>query len=228
MSATDQHQTVSAEAGPDADLSSPASEDAGKDSSAWIIFLFFAIGFVGSILIGWFVFPNWLYSTKVQPIDFNHSLHMEMVDDGCNSCHFFREDGSFAGVPTLAQCADCHQDVQGSDPNEEVFVNEYVLKEKEVPWYIYSKQPDCVFYSHSAHVQGAGMSCESCHGDIGNSEHLRPYQENRLTGYSRDIWGYSISRLGASKYVPSMKMNDCAKCHAKETGYKGYCFQCHK
>jgi hypothetical protein len=100
----------------------------------------------------------------------------------------------------------------------------------EVPWLNYSKQPDCVFFSHSAHVIGADMSCESCHGDIGTSEHTRVYEENRLTGYPRDIWGNSISRL--EKPEPGeprpMKMNDCAKCHLEETGHKGACFQCHK
>ncbi len=211
------------EAGP-----SPVADDSSRKASGFTVFAFFVVGLVGSLITGWIFFPELLYSTKYQPIDFNHKLHMEMVDDGCNSCHYFREDGTFSGIPDLESCMECHTEVMGSDPEEEKFVTEYVEKEKEVPWLVYSRQPDCVFFSHAAHVKGAGIDCASCHGDIGNSEHLRPYQENRLTGYSRDIWGYSIARLGKPRYGSRGKMNDCAACHLKETGSKGSCFQCHK
>ncbi len=207
----------------------PGSIDAlEKQSSGWMVFMFFIIGFVGSLLAGWLLFPGLLYSKKQQPVDFNHSLHMEMVSEGCESCHYFREDGSFAGVPGLDRCIECHESIQGEDPQEEIFVTRYVEKQQEVPWLIYSRQPDCVFFSHTAHVHGAKMSCESCHGDIGSSTTLRPYEENRISGYSRDIWGYNIARLGKPKYAVPMKMNDCANCHEKETGSKGACFQCHK
>jgi len=197
---------------------------ARKGASGWMVFAFFAVGFIVSVLSGWFAFPDLLYSEKQQPIDFNHALHLDMVSEGCESCHYFREDGSYAGVPELSSCVDCHTSVQGADPAEETFVAEYVDNNKEVPWLIYSKQPNCVFFSHAAHVKGAGMDCETCHGDIGTSESLKTYQENRITGYSRDIWGHNIARIGND----GMKMNDCAACHLEKTGTKGACFQCHK
>ena len=77
------------------------------------------------------VFPKLLYSQKKQPFDFNHALHNELVDEGCESCHFFREDGSFAGAPKLEQCVGCHEEVQGETEEEEIFVNEYVANERE-------------------------------------------------------------------------------------------------
>lgn len=177
------------------------------------ILLFFILGFAASLVVGWVIFPQLLYSTKAQPIDFDHRLHNVEVGD-CESCHYFREDGTFSGVPTLAQCVDCHEDVMGETEDEAVFVEQYVWKDREVPWLVYSRQPDCVFFSHAAHVIKAGMECESCHGDIGHSTSLRPYQENRITGYSRDIWGYSIAGFGGGP-VPRMKMDDCAECHAQ-------------
>jgi len=224
MSQTDQHQPVSTKAMPG------ANETPAANSTGWIIFLFFMIGFVGSLLAGWILFPELLYSKKNQPIDFNHAIHLDQVDDGCESCHFFREDGTFAGMPGLDSCIDCHEEAQTDNPEEIKFVEEYVTQGIEVPWLNYSKQPDCVFFPHSAHVIGADMSCETCHGDIGNSEHTRVYEQNKLTGYSRDIWGHNIARLGKHKQgePAPMKMNDCAKCHKKETGHKGACFQCHK
>jgi len=115
----------------------------------------------------------------------------------------------------------------GETEDEAVFTEEYVSKEKEVPWYVYSRQPDCVFFSHVAHTEAGGMDCVSCHGHIGESISSRPYEENRITGYSRDIWGKNI--FGIKKHSwDRMKMDDCAACHKKETGHQGYCFQCHK
>ena len=109
----------------------------------------------------------------------------------------------------------------------EIFITEYVEKEKEVPWLIYSEQPDCVFFSHAAHVVKAGMDCRTCHGEIGESTTTRTYEENRITGYSRDIWGKNIWGIKKNSW-DRMKMDDCAGCHEKETGSKGACFQCHK
>lgn len=207
-----------------------AAEKQGNEMFGWAVFFFFMIGLAGSLIVGWVIFPQVLYSKKYQPIDFNHSLHLDQVSDGCNSCHYFRKDGSFVGLPDLSACIDCHQGVLGSDPEEEKFVSQYVEPNKEVEWLSYFRQPDCVFFSHAAHVLAAKMTCESCHGDIGHSEHSKIYQQNRISKYSRDIWGYSISRFvkPAANEGMTMKMNDCAKCHLKETGDKGACFQCHK
>jgi hypothetical protein len=225
MDTNDQQHPVSSAASPETG-DAPAGKD--KNGTGWVILLFFLIGFVGSMLSGWLVFPDLLYSEKEQPIDFDHQLHMGVVYEGCQSCHYFREDGQFSGIPDLYSCSSCHQFVQGTDPEEEKFVNEYVLPNKEVPWLVYSKQPDCVFFSHAAHVKGADMECATCHGDYGHSTQTRTYQENRITGYSRDIWGYNIARLGEPKYGRRMKMNDCADCHERMTGHKGYCFECHQ
>ena len=199
-----------------------------EDKGLLAVILSFLVGLVISLVIGWVVYPALLYSEQEQPIQFDHDLHMYEVMDGCESCHFFREDGTFAGVPTLEQCIDCHQYPIGDSEAELKFVEEYVEQNREVPWLIYSKQPDCVFFSHAAHVIKAGMSCEACHGPVGKSTSLKPYQENRITGYSRDIWGQDLTGIFKKHPWDSMKMDDCARCHEKETGSKGACFQCHK
>ena len=51
----------------------------------------FGAGFVPHFLAGWFIFPLLLYGEKQQPIDFNHKIHQEAVDEGCEICHFFSE-----------------------------------------------------------------------------------------------------------------------------------------
>ena len=197
------------------------------------ILLFFIIGVALSMVVGWAVFPKVLYSHKSQPFNFNHKLHLEQVD-GCQSCHFFREDGSFSGSPTLAQCIDCHSEKMGESEDEAVFVEQYVSKDREVPWRKYARQPDCVFFSHAAHVYGAKLECRTCHGEIGTSESLKPYEENRITGYSRDIWGHNIAGIKRNTW-DRMKMDDCAQCHetagihdsSVQTG-RDACFVCHK
>ena len=197
------------------------------------IILFFIFGFLASLILGWAIFPTLLYSKKKQPVAFDHAKHNDEVDNGCESCHFFREDGSYSGVPKLEQCIDCHDEVVGETETEALFVFEYVQKNREVPWLIYSRQPPNVFFSHAAHVKKAAMECVECHGSIGESEGLKIYQQNRITGYSRDIWGGNIAGLKKNSW-DRMKMDDCVECH-REKGVnqgsvqteKGGCFVCH-
>ena len=122
----------------------------------------------------------------------------------------------------------------GEDEEEIKFVEEYVQKEKEVPWLVYTRQPDCVFFSHAAHVVMAQIDCKTCHGDVGESDHLKTYEANRITGVSRDIWGKNIAGWKNNTY-DRMKMDDCADCHEKMDvpassvqTKKDACFVCHK
>ena len=177
----------------DEPVSAPDSAAAEKQiresliKSSGPVILFFLLGFAASLVVGWYIFPKLLYSQKRQPFNFNHALHIEVVTDECESCHFFRDDGSFSGVPKLEQCTGCHEEQQGESEDEKLFVTEYVSKQREVPWLVYARQPDCVFFSHAAHAKKAEMECVTCHGPISESEESRIYEENRITGYSRDI-----------------------------------------
>ena len=182
----------------------PSREDGG-------FVVFFLVGLLGALLVGWFLFPQVLFSKTEQPIHFNHKVHMEDVGMACEDCHFYREDGSFQGFPTTESCAECHADVTGGDtPGEKAidkFVTEYVETGKQVPWLTYQYQPDNVYFSHIAHN---GFDCTTCHPDVGMSESAPPYYENRLTGYSKD----------------TMKMWQCERCHAELEVSNG-CYVCH-
>ncbi len=203
--------------------------------------VFFVLGFIGSLILGWVIFPMALYSSQSQPMDFNHALHLnpEIVDgiegdteaEKCLYCHEFRDDGTFAGIPKLEKCTECHDDPEsplGETPEEKEFLEKHVAEEIEIPWLSYYRQPDCVFFSHVAHVQMGEVECGSCHGDHGTSEILPVYKKNRLTGYSIDIWGRRISGWKSNPW-DRMKMDDCAECHT-EKGHEenNACFVCHK
>jgi hypothetical protein len=236
MSTEDKANKISSEVQnqePNTPQKNPATPPPGAGAAGPII-LFFIFGLAASLVLGWVVFPQLLYSQKEQPIKFNHVLHNELVDNGCESCHYFREDGTYSGVPKLAQCIDCHEEVQGESAEEEKFVTQYVQRDREVPWRVYSRQPDCVFFSHAAHVKMGKMDCVTCHGPIGESETLKVYEANRITGLSRDIWGRNIAGFKKNSW-DRMKMDDCSECHQREDVNqnsvqtdKGGCFVCHK
>lgn len=187
----------------------------------------FVLGVVVFAAMGWIVTPIILYAEIPQPMSFNHQLHGPDGDAGksCEECHPFREDGSFAGIPGLDNCKECHEEAMGETPDEKKLVEGHIAQDKPIPWKVYAKQPSCVYFSHAAHVTNAGMECQECHGDHGNTKVLRPYQENRLTGYSRDIWGWAMH--GFADPPERMKMDDCANCH-RENGVREACFVCHK
>ncbi len=204
-----------------------ASGEVKDDKGLGLGVIFFLVAFVTCFLGSTLLFPKLLYSKKEQPFNFDHQLHVYEAGD-CDACHYYRDDGTFSGIPKLATCLDCHtEDPLGGTEDEAIFAEEYVANEKEVPWFVYSRQPDCVFFSHAAHTIAAEMDCVTCHGHIGESTSSRPYEENRITGYSRDIWGKNIFGIKKNSW-DRMKMDDCAECHKEETGHQGYCFQCHK
>ena len=217
-------------------MKKPVSSSEKSSKGGWIFFL---AGLIPALIAGWVVFPMVLYSSQPQPINFDHFVHLDEdagIDgdtetERCGYCHGFRDDGTFEGIPKLAKCMECHDDPEspiGETQNEIEFLERYVSHEKEIPWLSYYKQPDCVFFSHIAHVQMGEMECRVCHGEHGTTERLPAYKANRLTGYSINIWGKNISGHKKNTW-DRMKMDDCAECHTKK-GHEenNACFVCHK
>jgi len=203
--------------------------------------IYFAAGLIPALFIGWILFPIILYSDQQQPLNFSHALHMDAdIVDGiegetalqrCLFCHSFRDDGTFVGIPKLENCMYCHDDPEtplGESPEEARFLKDYVAYEKEIPWLSYSKQPDCVYFSHIAHVKMGNMDCRICHGDHAKTDKLPVYKKNLLTGYSINIWGKNILGYKSNTW-DRMKMDDCAECHTRK-GHEenNACFVCHK
>ncbi|MEZ4386418.1 MAG: menaquinone reductase multiheme cytochrome c subunit QrcA [Candidatus Krumholzibacteriia bacterium] len=185
-----------------------------------------AAGLAAGLAVGWLLLPRLLYGREAQPLDFNHVLHTDDAGLACQDCHRLRDDGSFAGLPDLAGCADCHTETQGDSPDEQRLVDDYVSTGRPIPWLVSSRQPQNVYFSHAAHVKLAAIACSRCHGDIGASTSLPVYEYNRISTYSRRIWGPRIAG-GGPRESDSMKMSDCTDCHARR-GVADHCLMCHK
>ncbi len=210
--------------------------DRYASKGGWIFFL---AGFLGALVLGWYIFPILLYSSQPQPINFNHALHLD-EDIGiegdtemerCEYCHGFRSDGTFGGIPNIDKCVECHDDPEsplGETEAEAAFLNNYVAEGKEIPWLSYSKQPDCVYFSHIAHVKMGEIACATCHGPHAETEVLEERKVNRISSYPISIWGKNISGWKTNTW-DRMKMDDCAECHT-ERGHEenNACFVCHK
>jgi len=188
---------------------------------------FFGFGLAVALFAGWIVFPRVLYVQKHQPLDFLHKTHAEKsgIAD-CAECHTIREDGTFAGLPPMEKCAGCHSDRISDSQAEATLVDSYIKTGHETPWLVYSQQPANVWFSHAIHVKRAGLACTECHSSYGESDQVRVYQVNRISGYSRDIWGHSISRLRRAPHE-GMKMSDCEDCHRRRNVEVG-CLGCHE
>jgi hypothetical protein len=188
--------------------------------------LLFATGFAAALAAGWVGFPAALYEKSEQPLQFNHLAHKDTGGMACADCHGFREDASFAGIPKLENCAGCHAEPLGNTPAEKRLVEHYVTPNRELVWHVYSRQPMNVRFSHAIHVESAKLKCEECHGDHGTTKNVRLYYENRISGYSRDVWGSNLARINL-KLGEGMKMTDCEDCHARHGVHAG-CLGCHK
>lgn len=183
-------------------------------------------GVAAALVFGWWIFPELLYTSIDQPIQFNHAAHVASAGLSCTDCHTIGEKGRFAGLPTLAQCTGCHAEAIGETEEERLFVENHVKTDREVAWHVYARQPDNVFFSHSVHTTVGGIECKRCHGPHGETTFLRPYVYNRVSGYSRDIWGSSISGIPSAPW-DGMDMDQCIRCHATSSR-RSACLDCHK
>jgi hypothetical protein len=186
----------------------------------------FLAGMLAALGAGWIGFPLAIYKSRPQPVDFSHKVHAEKAGSACEDCHAFRADGTFSGIPTLDKCAGCHAAPMGSTVAEKKFIDQYVTPNREPQWASYARQPENVYFSHIAHVKLARLKCEQCHGDQKSNDKPRLYQEDRISGYSRDIWGRSPSKI-ALRAEGGMTMDDCVACH-RENGLEHSCLDCHK
>ncbi len=102
-----------------------------------------------------------------QPVLFSHRHHAGELGIDCRFCHQTVETTGFAGMPATETCLICHSQIFRDTPMLRPVI---VSAESNQPlrWNYVNKVPDHVYFDHSIHI-AKGVSCTTCHGDVGNS-----------------------------------------------------------
>lgn len=166
----------------------------------WVVI---PIGIIVILIAAVFVSRRLALAVPEQPIAYSHQTH---VDAGvqCLYCHSSAMRSSVADIPSVEKCMGCHEVIATESKAVEALAGYWERKEP-IPWKRVNRLPDFVYFSHQPHV-GAGLNCESCHGDVGQMDIARP--------------------------VVKMDMGWCLECHLEQPEEKverlSDCLACHK
>lgn len=131
-----------------------------------------------------------------RPFSFNHKVH---ANEGieCADCHSGAETGDEPGMPALAGCMLCHQDIDANKPPERkvaTLFDEQGYRAARSNHLDHEK-----LFSHQKHVQ-KGLECKGCHVGIEASESIAG---------RRTITMATCQACHAEQKVA----NECATCH---------------
>jgi hypothetical protein len=140
-------------------------------SSNTVVRFFLALGAtaligVPALLMGWVRTPfvTGRYAAPVQPVRFNHQLHVTGFRIDCRYCHGTVERDAPAGMPSTRTCVPCHNPVWLEGPFFAP-VHRSLETGEPIPWARVYALPDHVFFNHAIHVN-KGIGCETCHGRV--------------------------------------------------------------
>jgi hypothetical protein len=109
----------------------------------------------------------------VQPMPFDHRIHVTGLRIDCRYCHSAVERSATAGLPPSESCLPCHSRLwrEGSifEP-----VRRSLARNRPIPWVRVNRLPDFVYFNHAIHVTG-GIACEACHGPV---EEMAPVRQS--------------------------------------------------
>jgi hypothetical protein len=155
------------------------------------------------VIVGVILTRNQVYAAPEQPIAYSHKVH---VDAGiqCLFCHPSALKSPVAGIPSVQKCMGCHNVIE-TESQEIQQVSSYYEGGQPIPWERINRQPDFIYFSHQPHL-GAGLNCETCHGDVGKME--------------------------VTRQTVKMDMGWCLDCHVQQpeekVGRLADCLACHK
>ncbi len=138
----------------------------------------------------------------IQPVAYNHDLHVGRLQIDCEACHQGSWSGVVAGLPDLSVCDDCHKQMRGTSAEERKVVDA-IRAGRAISWVRLYELPRDVFFTHRRHVDGAEIECERCHGQMGKQ--VRP----------------------PPTALVALSMNDCISCHEERKAGTD-CSHCHR
>ncbi len=199
--------------------------------------IFAAVFVLSALILGLGILVRSPYATNEgvnvdQPIPFSHKHHV--TDDGldCRYCHTTVENSSYAGIPAVKICMNCHSQIFSSSPILAP-VRDAFKNNKPIVWNRVYVLPDFVYFDHSIHVQ-KGVGCTTCHGQIDQmpltakaaslqmewclnchrnpAAYLRPLDQVYNVNYQPPVDQMALgSRLMAEYHVQTKQ--DCTTCH---------------
>jgi hypothetical protein len=143
-----------------------------------------------------------------QPIAFNHRLHV-YNNVPCLVCHATAASGQGAGLPRVAVCRRCHEDVL-YESAEKAKIRVAAASGRDLPWRPVYALKSFVYFSHRRHVTLGKLECRACHGDV--DMRSRPFEP------------------GARPFGGRDGMAACIACHEEShSAYAGVdCVNCHR
>lgn len=167
----------------------------------WLIVIFILI--VTGVIVGVILTRNRVYAAPEQPIAYSHEVHVQ-AGIQCLYCHPSALQSPIAGIPSVQKCMGCHNVIQTESPEIQQ-VSSYYDSGQPILWERINRQPDFIYFSHQPHI-GAGLNCETCHGDVGQME--------------------------VTRQTVKMDMGWCLDCHVQQSeekvGRLADCLACHK
>lgn len=165
--------------------------------------LFLALVMVGALTALVFALAG-RSEAVLQPIRFNHTVHIDSAGLECVDCHTDAQTSVFAGLPGKSICLDCHDvdDESGTHAEKDkLFAFDEV--DHDIPWKrVAVTRPD-VYFSHRRHVTAGKLDCLRCHPDQPSLD--RPPPTRRIV----------------------MTMTECIDCH-EENKVSSDCLACHR
>lgn len=140
----------------------------------WTNWLPLKLAICAGVVVTFLVLAIWYYFTPkytrvgyqpTQPVPFSHTIHVEQLGMDCRFCHSFVEVAAHSNLPNTQTCMGCHQQIRSDSPMLTAVRNSWESGEP-INWVQIHKMPDYVYFNHAAHVN-RGVSCKSCHGDLG-------------------------------------------------------------
>ena len=101
---------------------------------------------------------------KGQPVPFSHQHHVAEVGLDCRYCHFAVEKSSFAGIPPVSVCMNCHRYIWSDSPMLAPVRDAY-QKNETIAWNRVHQLAQFVYFNHSVHIS-KGVGCSTCHGRV--------------------------------------------------------------
>lgn len=141
-------------------------------------------------------------AAPAQPIPFSHQRHAE-AEISCLFCHPSPLRSDVAGLPSVQKCMGCHGLIATERPAI-LTLADYWDRQEPIPWVRVSPSADFVFFSHQPHLS-AGVSCETCHGDVAAMDAARP-------AVSMDM-GWCLDCHLRQPEEKVARLADCLTCH---------------